>query len=510
MLKIKKLMSVLVVIALVCSAFIFSVSADSATISVNSKSQMLNSEFTVTVKYEQTKLGALSDASVTYDSNRLQFVSVTSSLGSANNDAPGNIGLYYVDQTAVGSSNSVSFDIKFKAIAEGDAKISTKGTLETADLSTESTQSNNITISIQDKSKLSGNANLKSMVLSDDIPLVPAFNKDVTTYNISVDNSVEKVLINAVAEDKDAKIAYGGSTKMKVGDNQRWVIVTAPNGTQKKYTVNIKRAAPGEVVENPDEPTVNPYEVTIGEEKWILVSEYTDDIKLAGFSVSSAVVGGVELPVLKNDITQEIVVFANTADAAKSGYFTYNEITGAFGVYRIFDTAANRYILLDVDNNLVLPKGYYKTNANIGGYDISVIKYEDAAFADFAIVYAQGQNGTKEYYRIDTKDNSLQRFPEFVAALEEAKNMTNGTIVTKFIALTNMEKLMVVAAVLAALLSVTLIVIIVVRLIRAAAYRDPDEIDEFDDLDDLDELDDFEDEEEEEIEQDENDEEEEF
>ncbi len=494
MLKIKKAVCLLLAIILISSVGIFSAAAESVAVVPDNKTPTLNSEFTVAINFSGASIGAV-DATVSYDSNRLQCISVP---GDASNPQAGEI-------IICNYTGGTSFSFKFKAIAEGDAKIEvTSSEVSNKDATATYNPLGSTTVYIN-KVNLPGNANLKSMILSDNIPLNPAFNKDVTTYNISVDNSVEKVLINAVAEDKAAKLSYGGSTKMKVGDNQRWVTVTAPNGTQKKYTINIKRAAPGETIENPDEPTVNPYEVTIGEEKWILVSEYTDDIKLAGFSVSSTIVGGIELPALKSETTQEIVVFANSADGAKNGYFSYNALTGAFNVYRIYNTTANRYILLDIDGDIVLPKGYYKTNANIGGYDIDAIKYEDASLADFVIVYAEAQNGSKEYYRVDTKDNSMQRFPEFSTELKNASAMANGTFVSRFIALSNMEKLMVCAAALVAVLIIALIVVLIVRLARGSTYKD-EEIEEFDELEEFDDSDFEEEEYEEEI----DDEEEEF
>lgn len=477
MLKFKKTICLLLAIVLISSVGIFTASAESVAVVPDNKTPTLNSEFTVSINFSGASIGAV-DATVSYDSNRLQCVSTPAD---ASNPQAGEL-------IICNYTGGTAFSFKFKAIAEGDAKIAvTSSEVSNKDATAVYNPLGSVVVNVIDKSKLSSNANLKSMVLSDDIPLEPAFNKDTTVYNIKVANTVEKVLINAVAEDSGAKLSYGGSTKMKVGDNQRWVTVTAPNGTQKKYVININRAAPDGATENPDEQTVNPYEVTIGEEKWILVSEYTEEMKLAGFVVSSTMVGGVELPALQSETTKEIVVFANSADGTKSGYFTYNALTGAFSVYRIYNTSASRYVLLDIDSNIVLPKGYYKTNANVGGYDISVIKYENATFADFIIVYGENQSGSKDYYRIDTRDNSIQRLPEFNAALQNASTMVNGTVVSRFIALSNMEKLMVCAVLLAAVIIIALIVILIVKLVRGNAYKD-EEIEEFDELEEFDDL----------------------
>ncbi len=486
--KLRKISVYILSLMITLSCFAFSASAAAKT-TVSPDKQTLNvgEQLKVTVTFSADEVFYGASGYLQYNAEVLEH--------NPSNVNDSKFGADVAKMIAEGGSKKASVTLTFTAKKSGSSNLRVYGCTYAIDEEFPMDGAS-VSVNVIDKANLSGNANLKSMILSDNIPLTPAFNKDVTTYNIKVDNSVEKVLINAVPEDSGAKLSYGGSSKMKVGDNQRWVTVTAPNGTQKKYTININRAAPEGVTENPDVPTVNPYEVTIGEESWILVSEYSDDIKLAGFSVSSAMVGATELPVLKSDTTHEIVVFAKTADESKSGYFTYNEITGAFNVYRIFNTASNSYVLLDIESNLTLPKGYYKTNANIGGYDISVIKYEDAAFSDFLIVYAENQSGSKDYYRVDTKDNSVQRLIEFSTALKSADTMANGTIVTRFIALSNTERLMVCAAALAVLLIVILIIVLIVKLVRGSAYSDQDEITEFDELEDFDDLD-FEEEEEE-------------
>lgn len=496
MLKIKKLLSVLLVVVIIASFGVITASAESVKVTASTATPTLNSEFSVTVTFSGSGLGSI-DATIKFDSNRLQIVNVPSG---ANNSGTGEILISHFGSEAF---TSKAFDFKFKAIAEGDAKISVASSeVWTFDTSTKYTPSGSTTVKVVDKSKLSGNANLKSMILSNDIPLNPAFNKDITTYNVTVENSVEKVLINAAAEEKGANVAYGGSTKMKVGDNQRWVTVTAPNGTQKKYTINIKRLAPDEVISDPNTPTVNPYEVKIGEQTWVLVSEYTDEIKLGGFTVASAMINEFELPVLKSETTGEIVVFARlVGEEGKTAYFTFNSLTGEFKEYRLYNAAAGTIVLLPFESNLVLPNGYYKANATVGAYNIEVIKYNDAVFADFVIVYAQSSLGNKEYYRIDLKDNSVQRLPDFASKLEKAQSMANGTVITRFIALSNTEKIMICAIALAVVLLIVLIVILIIRLVRGIAYRQADEIT---DLDELEELEDFE--EEEEIEEDEEDE----
>ncbi len=510
MLRMKKLLSVLLVSIMLVSLFNFFVSAEGVTIKVDSKEKRVDTEFSVTVKFEMEKLGALSDATINYDANRLKFLSASSPNGGvANKDTDGNIILSYFDATGVGSTNEVTFEIKFKAKAVGDAKVSAKGIVENADFSANASLSKAATVKILSEIQLSDNANLKSLVLSNDLKFTPEFNGDVTEYTVDVDNSVEKVLINAVQEDHEAKVTYGGSTKMKVGKNQRWVIVTAPDGTQKKYTLTINRAAPESSTEKPnEEPEDNPYEVEIDGEKWLLAEEYPEKIIPEGFTESSARVNGVELPLLKSDTSNALLVYAIKGE--ESTYFLYNSLTGIFSAYlteqpdeKPQETPENnvgdsqkvvldsnilgKKALLELPADIAIPRGYYKDTVSINNHDLSVIKYDDPAFCDFIIVYAQTESATKEYFRIDVKNGTMQRFPEMNPLLESAKLMASGSIVKRFVGLSNNEKIMVCVTLLALAIILALVVILVIKIARAYAYKKEQEMLEFEEFMDYEE-----------------------
>ncbi len=505
MIKFKKLLSVLVVAIMVFSLFSFHACAEGAlSIKVDTKDKRVDTEFSVTVKFEMEKLGALSDAAINYDANRLKFLSVSSPNGGvANKDKDGNIILSYFDATGVGSSNNVTFEIKFKAKAVGEAKVSAKGIVEDADFSADLSLSKSTTVKILSEVELSDNANLKTMILSDDIPFTPEFNGDITEYTANVDNSVTKVLINAVQEDHEAKVTYGGSTKMKVGKNQRWVIVTAPDGTQKKYTITINRAAPEGSTNDPAaEPTDNPYEVEIDGEKWLLAEEYTESIIPEGFTESSARVNGVELPLLKSDTSNSLLVYATKGE--EKTYFLYNSLTGIFSPYlteqpatpqnkpenneqqengiNIDSATLGKNALLELPADVVAPRGYYKETVSLNGHNLSVLKYDDPAYSDFILVFAQTEAATREYFRIDVKNGTMQRYPEINSLIESAKLMASGSLVKKFVSLTSAEKIMICTTLLALAIILALIVILIIKIARAYAYKKEQEMLEFEEF----------------------------
>lgn len=95
----------------------------------------------------------------------------------------------------------------------------------------------------KDKSK---NNNLKSLKVSEGT-LSPDFNKDVTNYKLSVGKDVEKITVNAEAEDEKAKVEISGNEDLKEGANTVKVIVTAENGDTKTYTISVTKEAKGKL-----------------------------------------------------------------------------------------------------------------------------------------------------------------------------------------------------------------------------------------------------------------------
>ena len=98
---------------------------------------------------------------------------------------------------------------------------------------------------------LSSDNTLKSLTINNDtISLNPVFNPDITGYNITVENSVSEISINAVSNNPNSNIKIIGSTNLIVGSNNIiYIDVTAENGDTKRYTLKITRK---ERIEIPD------------------------------------------------------------------------------------------------------------------------------------------------------------------------------------------------------------------------------------------------------------------
>lgn len=92
---------------------------------------------------------------------------------------------------------------------------------------------------VVEKSK---DATLKKLDVSG-FTLYPTFNKDVTNYNMSVNNNITALNVEALATDSKAKVDITGTSGWVVGVNAIKIKVTAEDGTEKIYTVNVTRKA---------------------------------------------------------------------------------------------------------------------------------------------------------------------------------------------------------------------------------------------------------------------------
>lgn len=172
-----------------------------------------------------------------YDSSKLELVS-QSSLAPYEVAANGNKigGMDMTGNLSINGSQKV-IKLTFKAKELGSTTVSFSGNKQVG--------SDNITVSSSGCSKTinitnppSSNNNLSSLSVS--VGSIN-FNKNTTSYSLSVDSNITSVTINANTEDGGAKIRGTGNKSLNYGNNKFEITVTAPSGVEKTYTVNINR-----------------------------------------------------------------------------------------------------------------------------------------------------------------------------------------------------------------------------------------------------------------------------
>ncbi|MBE6157792.1 MAG: cadherin-like beta sandwich domain-containing protein [Firmicutes bacterium] len=97
------------------------------------------------------------------------------------------------------------------------------------------------------KTKSSDNK-LKSLTLSSGVIL---FNSDKLSYDVEVPNNIDSIKIEGDTSNSKATVKGLGTTNLKVGTNVVKIVVTAENGDEKTYTLNITRKEDtGEILDN--------------------------------------------------------------------------------------------------------------------------------------------------------------------------------------------------------------------------------------------------------------------
>ena len=105
-------------------------------------------------------------------------------------------------------------------------------------------------------SEKSSNANLSMLGIRPTQYDFTGFKMATTTYDVTVPQDVEEVEVYGTAQDSKAKVSGLGTKKLEEGLNDLSVVVTAEDGTEKIYTINVTResAEETEAVEGTEVP----------------------------------------------------------------------------------------------------------------------------------------------------------------------------------------------------------------------------------------------------------------
>ena len=93
---------------------------------------------------------------------------------------------------------------------------------------------------------MSGNCLLESLTI-DNVETDLKFDQDILEYFIEVENEFTYLDITAIPELKEIRPIIEGNTDLKVGLNDVYIIVTAPNGEQAVYIIHAYRKQSGNV-----------------------------------------------------------------------------------------------------------------------------------------------------------------------------------------------------------------------------------------------------------------------
>ena len=459
---IKKLSALIVSAILILGCFVFTASAAAATIAFSNSKPAVNDSVTVTVTVSGSEAMYSTELSVSYNPDVLRFESGDSASGGA--------GVVKVAGLPSGAAKQ-SYALKFTAIASGSSTVQASGVAYYQN--TEESVGASATMTVSDAAK-SNNANLKSLSLSKGT-LSPKFSASKTSYTATVATSVTEVKVYATAQDSGATVEIAGESVLKDGENIRTVTVTAPSGAQKVYTIKITRSDLTTEAE-PEVPEVNPLETTVDGASYIVLNDISGVILPAGFLVETAQYNGVDISVAKDADGNYTLYYLKAADSEIATPYLLNGDT--FERLQCAAIGDKIYIFADVPAELTAAEGYYETAVKIGDFSVKAFASSNSDFTDFYYVYCFYDNGYR-IYRYDSKENVLQRAPEFKLVSLEEKELSEAGFLTRFKSLSANAKTVIIGLFLAAVGAAVLIVLLIVKLVKG---RKEPEDDDYSDL----------------------------
>lgn len=357
----------------------------SVSVKLSSSSAVVGSTVTATVTVSSTDALGSWQATLVYDSSKLQFLSSTAE-----------------GQTMIGagdgSKKNVSYTFKFKALAKGTGSVSISSA-SIYDWNTESpigvskgSASVNILTQADIEASYSKNNYLSSLTV-DGHELTPAFNRDTLEYSLELEPETPNITIGANVEDSTASVTGTGEIGLSEGANRIEIKVTAQNGNVRTYTINAT------VKE------YNPIEVTVDDQKLTVVRKKGDLQAPNNYTETTIKINNEDVPAFTNSITGLTLVGLKDETGAISLY----RYDGSSTYLKYIEITFNRVILLEEEPNTI-PTGFVKKTMKIGENEVTVY-FNDKT--EKTLLYGMNvETGKSNFYNYDEEENTLQIYRE--------------------------------------------------------------------------------------------------
>lgn len=386
---------------------IFAASA-SVDISTGTATQGENIVVTVTINAD-SNIGAY-DFFLEYDPDILEAVSGYAGGGG------GRIEVMYWSATA-SAGKTISIPITFKAKAPGTSAIKyvalnqNNGVIDFDTVENMTVSAKDGSVTVKAPVIASSNKNLSSMTVAAvradgstyNVNLTPGFSKDVTTYNLQVEKGVKDLVISAKTEDAKARVTIQWAN-LDPGDNTTNIIVTAEDGTTKKYTIYTKVPVPETTTPVPEEPII----VDIGG-----VEHYVEDVNDAvalpeGFETAEYDYNGETIIVGKGLSKDLIVMYLTKGDGSAGNLYIYNETKKTFYQMVNIDMTQKMYTIVEAPEDLLVPAGFTESTLNIG--EASFQGWQNSDIEGIYLVYAMNWDGEEGLYFYDNKEKQMIKY----------------------------------------------------------------------------------------------------
>ena len=413
--------------------FAFSSKINAATLSISASSYSVNKNETITISATIS-----SNVHVYYSQGTIKCTGagVNSNLDLSNGNDPN-----------LSTSISKSFSIKPTSSGTITCSSTNVSAIEGTDPNNFNSVSNK-SISINVKApavippkEYSSNNYLKSLSI-DGYEI--SFDKETLEYSIEVENGVEKVNIKATTEDSSASVSGTGEKEVTEGNNKLEVKVTAENGNERTYVINVK------VKE------LDPINVKVDNEEYTVIRK-EDVLEVPkSYEKTTVTIDGEEVLAYYNKNTKYTLVGLKDKEG-NANYYIYDN--GKYTLYKEY--TFNGITLYLTDKKVDLPN-FKKTSFNyndnkIEAYQLSEDKLSGSS-EKFYLFYAVNiETGKENLYQYDPSEGTVQKYSSsMMDLLEVYKEEANRNFIL-FIAI-----------------SVVLVLLVVIKIITAIIKRKKD------------------------------------
>lgn len=344
-------------------------------VTINVNSTKSGGNISTTVEINSTTPIGYYEYSLDYNSNNLKLIS-----GSE----------YNVDSPNNSNTKKITKSFKFKILKEGNTKVSVKSYLVT------DTAKNNLNIKVNTNSSgnnnLSKNNDLSSLEVKN-FKLSPSFDKNVTTYNVSINKNIDTIEIIARPVNSKSTIEGDGTFNLTKGENTFEVVVTSESGDSKTYKIIV------------NESDKNPIKVTIDGKEFTVVKDIDSLDIPKGYEKTKLTINGTDVTGLYNKkIGYTLVYLKDSKDNNK--LYIYNKDDNTYSLYQTF--TLDKVTFIPILNNKHF-KDYNKYNITID--DIDIYCYKLNKDSNYAYIYGVNTNtGDEGWYCYNEKENTIQKY----------------------------------------------------------------------------------------------------
>ena len=374
----------------------FSLNVNAASVSVKASSSSITKGGTVTF--------------TTTVSSSSPLVTIEGSLSCSGAGVNGGANLSFED-----SSNSIyskTFTYTAKANSTGTITCSTSGVRILDMSSSDWINLNNASTSVSVKDAVvippkeySSNNYLEELSI-DGFELSPEFDKETLEYSVEVPNDTEKVIINAKKEDSTASVSGSGEVSVSEGANKIEVKVTAQNGNERVYVINV------------NVKELDPINVTVDDKEYTIIRKNDVLEPPAGYEETTVKIGDEDVLAYTNDKTKYTLVGLKDEDG-NGAWYIYDEKKDTYTPYVFYNFNGVSLITLDMPKNLI-PDGFVKSSFEYNDERVEGYKYKSNS--QFYLIYGMNsETGEKGLYMFDKKEGTVQRFNDEIADIYKDK-----------------------------------------------------------------------------------------